>query len=291
MTDVTGEKLRMRSMPPAFDELVTPVSSATPTTSSIRRSPGDQNTVPASSVLDRASRQSPSADGLPAIGSRAPRASLATVILAFVGIAIAQSVLIVVSIMLFGGTPLRVALAIAMLVPGIVYAIVAAWDHRQLLHSGQSDAPAWLVAAVAPPVYLVLRWVHVITDRPGRIRGIVAGSVVQVVATASLAIIVGAGTLALPASSADAAPTAEFTDTQIAALSTSTGIEDSIEAEWRSLGSSGTASCPELPSTEPGTDVVCSGEYEGASIRFTVRFGEALPGARPWDVVSWTEVA
>ncbi|MEY2848162.1 MAG: hypothetical protein RI885_827 [Actinomycetota bacterium] len=286
MTEVTGERLRPRSTAPAFDELVSPAASH-----STRRSSGDPYTVPATPMLDRDVRPSPPLDHLVVAHPGAPRASLATVILAFIGIGSAQAVLIVLSMIMFAGTPLRIAFAIAVLVPGVVYAIVAAWDHRQLRQSGQAGAPAWIVAAIAPPVYLVLRWVRVFTDTPGRVRGIVAGSVVQIVATASLAVIAGAGTLALPASSADAAPTVDFTDSEVAALSTTAGIEESIESEWMSLGSTGTATCPEVPSTEAGTDVVCSGEYEGQRIEFTVRFGDALPGMRPWDVVSWTVVA
>lgn len=247
--------------------------------------------MPASSTLDRDPSLARTIDAFFDADPTAPRASLGTVIVGFLGVAIAQVALVVMILLTFEGSALRIAVMIAIIVPSTVYAIIAAWDHGQLVASGQPDAPSWFVALVAPPVYLVLRWVRITADRPGRIRGIVAGSVLQLVVTACLAALVGAATLAFPASSADARPTAEYTAAQIADLSTPTGIESEIEAQWRVLGTAGTAECSAVPSTAPGTDVTCSADYEGRSIRFTVQFIDSLPGARPWDVVSWTVVA
>lgn len=247
--------------------------------------------MPATAVLDRDPYLSRTLDEFFDAEPGASRASLSSVIGGFLTVAVAQVALIVMTLLVFDGPALRLAVAIAIVVPAIMYALIAAWDHHQLVASGTRDAPYWFVAFVAPPVYLVLRWVRMTADRPGRIRGIIAGSVLQVVVTACLAAVVAGVTLALPASSADAAATATLTAAEVGDLSSAAGIESDVEAQWRSLGTAGQAECPAVPSTASGTEVTCTADYEGSRISFTVRFSDAQPGARPWAVVSWTVVA
>ena len=240
-----------------------------------------------SPALDRHSSPVRTIEDLLAHQSAPARASLATVVGAFVSIAVAQAGLLALIITALTGPGQRIALALAVVLPTLLYVIVAAWDERQLRDAGLRTAPSWGYAFVAPPVYLALRWRRINNDRLSPFRAVLAAVVVQLVVVIIVAVAVGAATLALPAPTADAAPALGYTASELADLSTADGIETSIQEQWASFGSTGTASCPVVTSTEPGAEVTCLADYEGEAIRFTVQFTEPIPGELPWSVVSW----
>ncbi len=240
-----------------------------------------------SPALDRQAPPARTIEDLLAYPSAPTRASLATVVGAFVSIAVAQASLLVLILAALTGPGQRVALVLAVCLPTLLYVIVAAWDERQLRDAGLRTAPSWGYAFVAPPVYLALRWRRINNDRLSPFKAVVAAVVVQVVVVVMLAVAVGAATLTLPAPTADAAPASGYTASELADLSTADGIASSIQEQWASFGATGTASCPAVTATEPGAEVTCVGEYEGEAIHFTVQFTEPIPGELPWSVVSW----
>lgn len=220
----------------------------------------------------------------------APRASLPTVVSLFMALAIVQVATLALVIITFDLPGIRTALYFVVAAPAPLYAIIAAWDHRQLSASGQIAIP-WAVALVFPPAYLFLRWFRAVRRRRGRTRaaGAMFGRMFAlVVVTAPLIVVLSIGVVISPELQADAAADVGISAEESARLLTADGIESAIRSDWAALGTRGSVDCPVVLVTVPGTEISCRATYELRPIVFTIVITEPGPGVRPWEVTSWT---
>ena len=225
------------------------------------------------------------------------RASLATVIGLFFTLALLQVGVSALIVSTFDLSGFRIALVYVVAAPALLYAIIAAWDHRQLRASGHPNPTPWGWALVFPPVYLILRWATATIGGNDRMRTVFGWALAQAVVTLSLVLLIVVGVVASAAPSADAAAgPASVSDASIPPVSddeaatqlTADGIENAVVDIWARSGATGTVSCPEGFSTEPGTVVTCRGALEGEPLSFTVIVTEVATGEIPWTFASWT---
>ena len=225
------------------------------------------------------------------------RASLATVIGLFLTLALLQVGVSALIVLTFDLSGFRIALVYVVAAPALLYAIIAAWDHRQLRVSGHPNPTPWGWALVFPPVYLILRWATATTGGNDRMRTVFGWAVAQAIVTLSLVLLIVVGVVASAAPSADAAgDPASVSDVSIPSVSdddsatrlTADGIENAVVDIWARSGATGTVFCPEGFSTEPGTFVTCHGALEGEPLSFTVIVTEVATDEIPWTFASWT---
>ncbi len=226
-------------------------------------------------------------DDLVEVEPESPRASLATVIGLFISLAVTQFGTAALIVSLFDLEAMRLTLVFTLGAPAVLYAIIAAWDHRQLVASGHRDAAPWLWALAFPPVYLVIRWVRVNQRSLGPVRSMLAWILVQLGVMLGLVALTLVGILAAPANSAGAAGLDALTPAETARLLTAPGIEDRVERLWSETGMSGSAECPEFASTAVGERIVCTGTYDGKVVEFTVTTVDHVAGDLPWAITSW----
>ena len=229
------------------------------------------------------------------------RASLATVIGLFLTLALLQVGVSALIVSTFDLSGFRIALVYVVAAPALLYAIIAAWDHRQLQASGHPNPTPWGWALVFPPVYLILRWATATTGGNDRMRTVFGWALAQAIVTLSLVLLIVVGVVASAAPSADAAgdpasASASASDASVPPVSdddtatqlTADGIENAVVDIWARSGATGTVFCPEGFSTEPGTFVTCHGALEGEPLSFTVIVTEEATGEIPWTFASWT---
>lgn len=221
------------------------------------------------------------------------RASLATVIALFLTLALLQVGMSALIVTTFDLSGFRIALVYVIAAPALLYAIIAAWDHRQLRATGHPSPTPWGWALLFPPVYLILRWATATNGGQDRVRTVFGWALAQAVVTLSLIVLIVVGVVASAAPSADAAatssaPVATVTADDSEFVLTSTSIERAVVDIWAASGDTGTVSCPDGFSTDPGTVITCQGILEDETLSFTVVVTQPLDGQRPWEFSSWT---
>ena len=210
-----------------------------------------------------------------------PRASLKTVALVFLAIAIAQLGVLALALTSFDLAAFRIMLAYVVIAPAVLYTIVAAWDHRQLVASGHASAPRWEWAFIFPPIYLGLRWLRVTVPRQDMVAAL-GWAIAQFAVTAAFVVFAATALVASPGVSAGAVSAPEIGDV------TASVVEQQVEQAWADGGDTGTAACAEPASQEPGTAISCTGVFAGGPIQFTAVIGDGGAGDGAFTISRWS---